>query len=166
MKKVFVLVGLALLAGCAQKSPIEKESESTSYFDDAFYEGNKDFYITDEPKEGERFRIFHQASTGFTLTSVLRNSATKRANQFCNNLEKGTEMYTISEHTASPPYVLGNFPRIEIIFVCIQKESSETGSSVGSSNKYDDLLKIKELNEQGVLTDEEFQTEKAKILAQ
>lgn len=162
MKKVIAVVGLIFLAGCAQKSPIEKASESASHFDDTFYEGNKDFYIADDPKEGERYRIFHQASTGFTLTSVLRKSASKRANEFCRKTEKGTEMYTISEHTASPPYILGNFPRIEIIFVCSPKE--ETYYPKQTTSHYDDLFKIKELHEKGILTDKEYQKEKEKIL--
>ncbi|MGF1799963.1 SHOCT domain-containing protein [Vibrio gigantis] len=165
MKKIITVLSFTVLAGCAQKSPIEKVSESTSHFADAFYEGSKDFYITEDPKDGEQYRIFHQASTGFTLTSVLRKSATKRANQFCSDMEKGTQMYTMSEHTASPPYLLGNFPRIEIIFVCSQKELV-SGGAINVSNKYEDLLKIKELHDTGILTNKEYQAEKQKLLAQ
>jgi len=143
-------------------SPIEKVSESESNFENAVYKG-KDFYISDELIDGEQYRIFHQGSTGFTVTAVLRSSATKRANEFCNNLIKGSEMYTISEHTASPPYILGNFPRIEIIFVCTSKASVTT---TGSHNKYDQLLKVKELRDKGVLNEKEFEAEKVKLLGQ
>ncbi|PQJ84488.1 SHOCT domain-containing protein [Aliivibrio sifiae] len=167
MKKVLVPF-IITLAGCSQMSPIEKVSESQSHFQDAVYTG-KDFYITDEPIDGEQYRIFHQGSSGFTATAVLRRSATKRANEFCRKLTKGSEMYTISEHTASPPYVFGNFPRIEIIFVCTPKindikiESNDL--KVDNNDKYDQLLKIKELHDKGILNDKEFDAEKAKLLA-
>lgn len=118
---IFTVI-IILLVGCSQKSIIEKESESTSHFKGAVFEG-KDFYISDFAPIGERYRIFHQASTGFSGTSGIRRSATNRANKFCS--EKGDKMIMqkISEHTASPPYIFGNFPRIEIIFVCVDSKS-------------------------------------------
>lgn len=144
-------------------SAIEKASESESHFKNAVYEG-RDFYISDKVIEGERYRIFHQASSGFSGTSGIRRSATERANEFCKNKSANKKMLTVSEHTASPPYVLGNFPRIEIIFVCVDSEKYE--SSVKTVNdKYDQLSKIKSLRDNGVLTEEEFNLEKKKILS-
>ncbi len=148
------------LTGCSQMSPIEKVNESESNFEGAVYEG-KQFYISNKPAEGEQYRIFHQGSTGFTVTSVLRKSATKRANKFCNKVDKGTEMYTISEHTASPPYILGNFPRIEIIFVCTP---NTLGVGLKGYDKYNQLRKVKQLYDDGILNEEEFQQEKKRLL--
>ena len=152
-----------LLNACSSMSPIQKESESTSHIDGAVYEG-KDFYISDEEIKGERYRIFHQASTGFSGTSGIRRSATKRANDFCRNKARNKKMLTVSEHTAAPPYILGNFPRIEIIFVCVDKETTKT--TVATSDKYDRLTKIKGLLDSGILSQKEFETEKKKILAE
>ncbi|PMN70615.1 SHOCT domain-containing protein [Enterovibrio norvegicus] len=163
MKKLLILATI-ILSGCSQMSPIEKASNSSSHFEGAVYEGNKDFYVAAHQKEGEQYRIFHQASTGFTLTSVLRKSATKRANAFCRSMDENTEMYTLSEHTASPPYILGNFPRIEIIFVCSTSEKPKANSQP-STDKYENLLKIKDLHEKGILSDKEYQEEKRKILS-
>lgn len=144
-------------------SPIQKESESSSHFDGAVYEG-KDFYISDEEIQGERYRIFHQASTGFSGTSGIRRSATKRANDFCRKQAHNKKMLTVSEHTAAPPYIFGNFPRIEIIFVCVDKE--ETLTAIAVADKYDRLTKIKDLLDSGVLNQKEFEIEKKKILAE
>jgi hypothetical protein len=41
---------------------------------------------------------------------------------------KGKAMESISETTATPPYILGNFPRIEIVFDCIDKPVTRSGS--------------------------------------
>jgi hypothetical protein len=164
MKNIIFFIPMFLfISACSSMSPIQKESESTSHFDGAVYEG-KDFYISDEEIQGERYRIFHQASTGFSGTSGIRSSATKRANDFCRKKDRNKNMLTVSEHTAAPPYILGNFPRIEIIFVCVDKEATQT--TLAATDKYDRLTKIKELLDSGVLSQEEFETEKKKILAE
>lgn len=163
MKKILFVAPIVLfLNACSSMSPIQKESESSSHFEGAVYEG-KDFYTLDEEVQGERYRVFHQASTGFSGTSGIRKSATKRANDFCSKKDRNKKMLTVSEHTAAPPYILGNFPRIEIIFVCVDKEVKQTYSSV--TDKYEQLTKIKELLDNGVLTQTEFEAEKKKILS-
>ncbi len=164
MKKYNLLISIMIiLSGCSSMSAIEKESESESHFKDAVYEG-KDFYISDDEISGDRYRIFHQASTGFSGTSGIRKSAIQRANEFCRKIDRNQRMLTVSEHTASPHYILGNFPRIEIIFVCMHKSNTETASII--TDKYDYLTKIKELLDKGVLTQDEFEVEKKKILAE
>ena len=159
----FLVPLFLLLTACSSMSPIEKESESESHFKDAVFEG-KDFYISEEEILGERYRVFHQASTGFSGTSGIRRSAMQRANSFCQKIDLNKMMLTVSEHTASPPYILGNFPRIEIIFACVDRKSAQT--SIASTDKYDLLTKIKDLLDKGVLTQQEFETEKKKILAE
>ena len=114
---VIVFAIIINLNGCAEKSQIQKVSESTSHFDGAVYEG-QDFYELNENIKGVKYRIYHQASSGFSGTSGIRRSAETRAIKFCKN-KKMLKMLKISEHTAKPPYVLGNFPRIEIIFTCV-----------------------------------------------
>ena len=99
----------------------------------------------------------------FSGTSGIRRSAAQRANQFCKNIDKNTQMVTISEHTAAPPYILGNFPRIEIIFVCTE-EPVISREQTSRPDKYDKLAKIKKLQDNGVLTEEEFEKEKKIIL--
>jgi hypothetical protein len=74
-------------------------------------------------------------------------------------------MVTVSEHTAAPPCILGNFPRIEIIFVCVE-DSAPTLSVRAATDKYDRIVKIKELFDSGALTKDEFEEEKKKILAE
>ncbi|WP_136798145.1 hypothetical protein [Desulfosediminicola ganghwensis] len=143
MKKVLIIIPtLLLLSGCASMSPIEKANESESHFKNVVYKG-QDFYQNEDSIPGEKYRIFHQASTGFSGTSGIRRAATARANEFCQNIDSTKKMLTISEHTAKPPYVMGNFPRIEIIFACVDKNHSNTISNYYKNDKYDDLKKLK-----------------------
>ncbi|MBH0197201.1 MAG: SHOCT domain-containing protein [Cyanobacteria bacterium] len=74
-------------------------------------------------------------------------------------------MVTVSEHTAAPPYIFGNFPRIEIVFVCVD-DSAAQNSVRAATDKYDRIVKIKELHDSGALTKDEFEAEKKKILAE
>ena len=74
-------------------------------------------------------------------------------------------MFKVSEHTASPPYVLGNFPRIEIIFACVERDSLEEDASTMERSKYDQLEQLKALYDDGALTKEEFEIEKQKVLS-
>ena len=158
----FAILGL-FMVGCSSMSPIEKESESKSHFEDAVFKG-RDFYVSPKEIEGERYRIYHQASTGFSGTGGIRRTATQRAIRFCQDLDN-KRMVTVSEHTAAPPYILGNFPRIEIIFVCVE-DSAPTPSARAATDKYDRIVKVKELFDSGALTRDEFEEEKKKILAE
>lgn len=163
-RRFFVLLAGILLIGCSAMSPIEKESENKSHFDDAVFKG-RDFYISPAEIQGERYRIYHQAATGFTGTGGIRRTAIERATRFCKDLGN-KQMVTVSEHTASPPYILGNFPRIEIIFVCSDDRSVPQAAVKATTDKYDRIVKIKELYDSGALTQQEFEAEKKKILAE
>lgn len=162
MKKSILLIATLIISilfsGCSVKSEIVKVSESKSHFEDAVYEG-QDFYVSDKTTDAEQYRVFHQASSGFSGTGGIRSSAENRAKNFCKELDKNKEMLKLSEHTAKPPYIFGNFPRIEIIFACVEKENIATTTS-----KYNELSKIKALLENGTLTQVEFEVEKKKIL--
>lgn len=152
------------LWGCSSMSPIEKESDSKSHFEDAVFKG-RDFYVSPAQVEGERYRVYHRASTGFSGTGGIRRTATQRAIRFCKDLGN-KQMIPVSEHTASPPYILGNFPRIEIVFVCSDESSAAAPTAKTATDKYDRVVKIKDLLDSGALTQEEFESEKRKILAE
>ena len=159
---IIVLIFIVGFTGCSVKSKIEKVSESKSHFEDAIYKG-QNFYESNENINGEQYRVFHQASSGFTGTGSIRRSAENRAKIFCKKLGKNKKMQTISEHTAKPPYILGNFPRIEIIFACVNDKSNQN-VNMQINNKYDNLSRLKILLDNGTLTKEEFEKEKRIIL--
>jgi hypothetical protein len=161
---ILFLSVLVLVTGCSTSSPIEKVSESKSHFEDAVFQG-RDYYQSEDDIQGEQYRIFHQASTGFSGTGGIRSTAVRRAKEFCRKKGSDQSMVTVSEHTAAPPYVLGNFPRIEIIFVCTDNENLQVASQT-TSGKYEQIAVIKRLLDDGALTQSEFDDEKIKILSE
>ena len=74
-------------------------------------------------------------------------------------------MNPLRETTSKPPHILGNFPRVEIIFGCVDKPPSVVVPASDDS-KYTKLANLKKLLDTGALTQQEFESEKAKILAQ
>ena len=151
-----------MLFGCSVSSTIQRADMSESAFNDAAYEG-EEYVVDDDVTEAVKYRIFHQGSTGFTSLQSVRESATKRAVEFCER--KGKTMQAIKERTSVPPHILGNFPRIEIIFACVGERIIEKPLNSNNGN-YSHLRELKSLLDDGVITQEEFEKEKAKVLNQ
>jgi len=151
-----------VLVGCAASSTIQRADKSKSAFEDAVYEG-EEFDIGDDVAGAVKYRIFHQGSTGFTSVQSVRVSATNRAKDFCER--KGKAMQAVKERTSVPPHILGNFPRIEIIFACV--DTTDLEESVNYvDDKYNLLRDLKSLLDDGVINQKEFEAEKQKILNQ
>jgi hypothetical protein len=156
-------IGLTALviAGCAVSTPIQPASTSKSGFEGAVYKGET--VTTGHGMPGnEAYRVFIQGATGFVGIQSVRDDAEQRAKEFCDR--KGKAMESLSETTAKPPYILGNFPRVEIVFDCVVTPAATAEAS--DDPKYTKLISLKKLLDAGVITQDEFEREKAKILSQ
>ncbi len=149
-----IMVTLAL-GGCATSSPIQRYSESQSHF------SKPPELISNNYSATNIYRIYHRASSGFVSTQSIREAAEKRVDEFAER--QGKSFVVLGERISEPPYILGNFPRIEIVFALIDKPH-ETNSVAPQMDKYDELEKLKKLLDEGVITKEEFERQKAKIL--
>ena len=116
-----LVIPLIVLSGCAVTSTIQPVTSSKSQFDDAFYAGQSED-INSSTLGNEGYRIFHQGATSFVSIQTVRAEAEMRATEFC--ARKSKMMKYLRETTSKPPHVLGNFPRIEIIFECVDKPSA------------------------------------------
>lgn len=105
---------VALLSGCSVYGPIVTGSEKSG-FDGAVYAGQTTNINT--PRTADTFRVFSQSSTGFIPVAAALNDVETRAIKFCNQRDK--KYRVISETVSTPPHVLGNWPRAEILFECI-----------------------------------------------
>jgi len=150
------------LGACSVTSPIQSATASTSAFDDAVYKGQTVIVNAGTPGN-PMFRVFIQGGTGFVSMQSVRDDAEQRATAFCDR--KGKVMESLTERTSTPPFILGNFPRIEIVFDCIDKPGLSPPPAV-SDDRYAKLAKLKQLLDSGGITQEEFNREKAKVLAQ
>ena len=148
-----------LLAGCSMTPSIQKAADSKSAFEDAVYTGET-VDIAKDNSGAERYRVFAQGSTGFVPQSATRSNAEGRANTFCE--QQGKKAKILQERKSTGAHVLGNWPRSESIFVCVNTPAQ---GSVGDV-RYDKLSKLKKLLDDGVLTQSEFELEKAKILGE
>ena len=116
MKMIAPVIAALALTGCAVSSTITRDETGRSAFDGAVYGGQRGI-INPEITGLAKHRIFHQGSTGFTAVESVRQSAMQRVESFCSL--GGKEIHLIEETTSTPPHILGNWPRIEIVFSCV-----------------------------------------------
>jgi len=156
-----LVIGSIAVSGCADSPAIQPANSSKSEFNQSIYHGES-VVVSNTPPGIEEYRVFEEGATGFVSMESVRASAEQRATDFCSR--KGKAMQSFRETTAKPPYILGNFPRVEIIFGCVDKPlpaATDNGDS-----KYKKLIELKKLLDTGILTQQEFEREKAKILNQ
>jgi hypothetical protein len=91
MRKVLLLTCAAVLAGCAAHSGIVPMGSGT-------------------------FMVSKQAATGFPGLGNLKGEALTEANAHCVGMKREMEVLTTTE--SQPPYVFGNYPRVEVRFAC------------------------------------------------
>lgn len=71
----------------------------------------------------DTFMVSRQAATGFSGSGTLKGEAFQEANQYCLNQKKMLQVVNTTE--AQPPYILGNFPKVELQFMCLDAKDSE-----------------------------------------
>jgi hypothetical protein len=159
MKIISILV-VVFLAGCASNSGVIPIGKDT-------------------------FMVSRQAATGFSGSGTLKAEAFQEASKYCTDL--GKSLQVVSTHEASPPYILANFPKAEIQFMCLDAKDVELNrpklrkeadsvveikanihtkdASINSTDVYAELIKLDDLRKKGILTDAEFDVQKQKILS-
>ena len=157
-----IALAMLCLVGCAETSPIQPAATSKSHFAGAVYKG--EFVTTGSGTPGaDAYRVFVQGATGFVSIQSVRDDAEQRAKEFCGR--KKQTMESLAETTAKPPYILGNFPRVEIVFDCVAVPDAQPAFA-GDDSRYIQLTNLKKLLDGRIITQDEFNQEKAKILAQ
>jgi hypothetical protein len=145
---------LAVLSACATSTPVQRLSESSSGFSDP------PKLLSNTYPSNDIYRIYQRGATGFVTMSSLREEVEHRAEDFARR--QGKSFVILGEQISHPPYILGNFPRIEIVFALIDKPEGQTVAP--SPDKYAQIERLKKLLDDGAITKEEYETEKAKVL--
>ena len=96
--KIFLYLVLLLVAGCASNSGVA-------------------------PIGPDTYMVSRQAATGFSGSGTLKAEAFQEANQYCLSQKKRLQVVRTAE--AQPPYVLGNFPKAEVEFMCLDANDPE-----------------------------------------
>ena len=71
------------------------------------------------PMSADTYFISKQAATGFTGLGTLRGDAMREAYAQCSKTGKSVQVTDTTE--SKPPYLLGNFPRVDITFRCVSE---------------------------------------------
>jgi len=130
------------------------------------------------PMEKNTFKVYRQASTGFWSAYAIKCRTLSEANQFCVDQGKSLKVLLFNEH--QPPYILGNFPRAEVQFTCLEANDPELkkgefvtlqqlaqGIKTEGDDNYALGAKLKTLNKllsDGLITKSEFDEQKKKLL--
>ena len=166
-----ILFMLTTMLGCAKTSGIVDATKYKSYFEGTKHSGQFLFVNSDKFLEQKKFRIFEQGATGSISLSSLKAKAFYSASFFCSNKKGNPRVVVITEMTSEPPHILGNFPRYELVFTCLQQEDEpfhikNKNEQTTQNSKYDQIKLVKELLDSGAITKEEYAKEKAKLLNQ
>jgi hypothetical protein len=113
MKRMMVLAVIFLVAGCAYETPVQRFSESPSKFK------KPPQLMSHNYPEKDVYRIFQQGATGFVPLASIREDLELQGEKFCERQGKG--MVVLGANYSKPPYILGNFPRMELIFAAVDK---------------------------------------------
>jgi len=160
-KQILPLVFVLTLCGCASTTAVQRADTSDSQFSGTVYDGHTTVLRDDIP-DSEAYRVFNKGASGFVPLTAVRNSAQKRADDFCGRKSQVVEV--LRQTTSAGLHVIGNFPRFEIVFACVDpKPISKKDPKMGN---YAQLRELKALLDEGVITRKEYEREKAKILAQ
>ena len=65
----------------------------------------------------DTYIITKQAATGFSGLGNLKSDAMKEAYGRCSQTGKSVEV--VDSQETKPPYLLGNYPRVDITFRCV-----------------------------------------------
>lgn len=147
------------LYGCSSTPPIQKVSASSSEFDGAVFTGEL-IELDSDSTGAEKYRAYTRGATGFVSQDALCEYLGGQAERFCSQKDKRPK--SLQERRAVPPFILGNFPRCELVFVCLDKPTNKAFEDT----RYQRLGELKKLLDGGVITASEFESEKAKILGE
>ena len=160
IKRLLLLSVVTTVGGCANTTAVLLATSSKSEFESAVYSGET-VQLERQTPAAEVFRVFQQGATGFVSVANVREGVEEIATKHC--ARKGKTVSPIQETTSKPPHILGNFPRVEWLFECVDAARPATAPQA-DSDKLDQLERLKKLLDSGALTQQEFEKEKAKIL--
>jgi hypothetical protein len=69
------------------------------------------------PTGPDSFMVSRQAATGFSGSGNLKAEALSEAGQYCAS--RNQILVVTNSKEVGPPYVMGNFPKAEVEFMCL-----------------------------------------------
>ena len=110
---VLLLATILLVSGCSKKTSLQKFSESASNFN------NPPELMSNSYPIADIYRVYRKGSNSISSLRSLREKAESAIRNFAR--EKGRAYVILGQRTSEPPYLLGNYPRVEIVFALTEK---------------------------------------------
>ena len=110
----FLSVVVLFMTGCATSSQITRFNESNKYFK------NGPSISSNNYPSSEIYTLYERGAHSLVSISELRSNLERRAQEFAYRQNKS--FVILGEKKSEPPYILGNFPRIQIVFALIDKK--------------------------------------------
>ncbi len=71
----------------------------------------------------DTYMVSRQAATGFSGSGTLKAEAFQEASAHC--AKQGKSLQVVSTQEAQPPFLLGNYPKAEVQFMCLTDGDAE-----------------------------------------
>ena len=71
----------------------------------------------------DTYMVSRQAATGFSGSGNLKAEAFQEASAYCAGEKKVLQV--VNTHEAAPPFILGNYPKAEVQFMCLIATDAE-----------------------------------------
>lgn len=114
------------------------------------------------PMGNNTYTITRDAVTVFSRdTGALKDKVKEDAAQFC--AAKGKQLKVV-DITAEKPRLTTGYAKARIVFQAVDAVDPNLTSKPATVDLYTELIKLDELRKKSILTDEEFQGEKKKVL--
>jgi len=99
------------------------------------------------PVGPDTFIVSRQAASGFSGSGTLKADALTEANQYCANKQKS--LFVVDTKEAQPPYVLGNYPKAEVQFMCLATNDPRLAAQASGADGWSAMINsiIAECNE-------------------
>lgn len=91
-QKLWLIATTLLLSACAQNSGVVKLGTNT-------------------------YMVSHRGATGWSPIEALKTDAITEAGAYC--VQQGKTLQVTSTDQSHPPYLMGNFPRVDLQFKCV-----------------------------------------------
>lgn len=98
MKTTMIFVAMLMLVGCASHTGVVPIGKDT-------------------------YMVAKQQATGFPGLGNMKAEIISEGNSYCETQNKKFQIVSTTE--SQPPYILGNYPRAEITFMCIYADDPE-----------------------------------------
>jgi len=155
----FVLLAILVFNSCATSNTVKSYSGSKSHFrhppivnaDDVNKYPDKDIY-----------RAYKRGGSGFVAIGAVRNQVQMYIEKFA--LKQGKNYVILAEQFSNPPYIAGNFPRVEIVFALVDKNNETNNQTQIKKTNADKLKELKKMLDDKIITEEEYDKLKQKII--